>query len=78
MSNAKTGIFSAIGALFGGVIGAYAGKYAAEARPRTRRGPEDVEDAMVVGGATGAVIGAFAAGTIAGETACTVQQLPAK
>lgn len=80
MSNAKTGIFSALGALVGGLAGAAAGRYAAESRPRHRysygdeqrpgrRAPagSEVEDAMVVGGATGAVVGAFLGGTLAGE-----------
>jgi hypothetical protein len=31
------------------------------------RGAPELEDAMVVGGATGAVVGAFLGGTIAGE-----------
>jgi len=77
MSNAKTGLVSAIGALLGGALGAAAGKYAVEARPRyryaeqrpMRRGPggTEVEDAMVVGAASGAVLGAFIGGTVAGE-----------
>lgn len=79
MSNAKTGIWSALGALAGGLAGAAAGKYAAQARPRyrygyaeqplRRRAPggAEVEDAMVVGGAAGAVFGAFLGGTLAGE-----------
>jgi hypothetical protein len=72
MSNAKTGIWSAIGALVGGAAGAMAGQYAISARPRVRyaaargRGDE-IEDAMVVGGAGGAVLGAFLAGALAGE-----------
>ena len=86
MSNARTGFVSAIGALVGGALGAAAGKYASEARPRyryanapmPRRGPSgaDVEDAMVVGGAAGAVLGAFIGGTVAGED--PPPQLPAK
>ena len=78
MSNAKTGLVSAIGALLGGAIGAAAGKYAIEARPRyryanapapmrRRPGGSEVEDAMVVGAASGAVLGAFIGGTVAGE-----------
>jgi uncharacterized membrane protein YfcA len=74
MSNAKTGALAAIGAVLGGVAGAAAGHYAAQLRPRLRyaravraRGDLDIEDAMVVGGATGAVVGAFIGGTIAGE-----------
>lgn len=75
MSNAKTGVLAALGAVLGGAAGAYAGSYAAKMRPRARyanafrfrgRG-QDVEDAMMVGGATGAVVGAFIGGTIAGE-----------
>lgn len=81
MSNAKTGIWSALGALLGGVAGAKAGQYAAESRPRARyahqRGGE-IEDAMVVGGAAGAVAGAFLFGTVAGEEAPTAQPLPPK
>ena len=71
MSNAKTGIWSALGALVGGLAGAAAGRYAAEFRPRGRYeyGPEgaSVEDAMVVGGAAGSVIGAFVGGMVGGE-----------
>ena len=73
MSNAKTGLWSAIGALLGGAAGAAAGKYAVEARPRYRYagrgrpGGSEVEDAMVVGGAAGAVLGAFIGGTASGE-----------
>lgn len=75
MSNAKTGLLSALGAVLGGAAGATAGYYAAQARPslryanapRKRTRGQAVEDAMVVGGATGAVVGAFIVGTIAGE-----------
>jgi hypothetical protein len=71
MSNAKTGLWSAFGALVGGAAGAYAGKYAAEMRPRVRYSAEsggaDVEDAMVIGGAAGAVVGAFIGGTAGAE-----------
>ena len=79
MANAKTGIWSALGAVVGGVAGAMAGRYAAQARPihsyanaphpshRSGIRGRDVEDAMVIGGATGAVVGAFFAGTVAGE-----------
>jgi len=77
MSNARTGLWSAIGAVIGGAAGAAGGYYAAQARPRVRyaNAPlprkrskgQAVEDAMVVGGATGAVVGAFLAGTMAGE-----------
>jgi hypothetical protein len=67
MSNARTGLWSAVGALFGGIAGAAAAKYAAQARPRGRSTGAEVEDAMVVGGATGAVLGAFVAGAAMGE-----------
>lgn len=88
MGNARTGLWSALGALVGGAIGATAGRYAATARPRARSGgggrygdmerygrfatreqggAGEIEDAMVIGGATGAVLGAFVAGTVAGE-----------
>jgi len=78
MSNAKTGLWSALGALLGGIAGGAAGKYAAQTRPRyryaeapllPRRGPAggEVEDAMVIGAASGAVLGAFIAGAAAGE-----------
>lgn len=71
MSNGTTGFWAAAGALLGGIAGAQAGKYAANARPRYQyasapKGAE-VEDAMVIGGAVGAVLGAFVAGTVAGE-----------
>jgi uncharacterized membrane protein YfcA len=72
--NAKTGFWSAVGALAGGFAGAMAGKYAMQERPRyryaeQRRGPAgtEIEDAMVIGGTTGALIGAFLGGTAAGE-----------
>ena len=71
--NAKTGFWSAFGALVGGTAGAYAGKYAAQMRPRqtmqVSRGTE-IEDAMVSGGAAGAMVGSFvgAAGAAPEET----------
>jgi len=84
MSNAKTGLWAAIGALAGGALGATAGHYAAQARPRVRYAAERVrqrratggeaEDAMVIGGAAGAVLGAFIGGTVMGEE--TPPQLP--
>ncbi len=77
MSNAKTGLWSAVGALFGGVAGAYAGKLVAEHAPRKYYGGRNVGDAMAAGAATGAVVGAFAAGTMAGEPTAA-PQLPAK
>lgn len=76
MASAKTGLAAAVGAILGGAAGAAAGRYAALNRPRLRyttgearrksRG-QAVEDAMVVGGATGATLGAFLGGTIAGS-----------
>ncbi len=69
MSNARTGLWSAVGALFGGVVGAYAGKVVAQHAPRKYYGGTNVADAMATGAAGGAVIGAFAAGTMAGEPA---------
>ena len=77
MSNAATGMWSAFGAILGGIAGAAAGKYVAEVRPRGRSvshsRESDVEDAMVVGGATGAVLGAFVAGAVTGEAAPAAQ-----
>lgn len=72
MSNANTGLMSALGALLGGAAGAVAGYYASQVRPRYADSPvsgAQVEDAMVVGGATGAVVGAFIGGTLSGEEA---------
>ena len=66
MSGATTGLWSAFGALLGGALGATAGHYAAKARPRYT-GSEAVEDAMVIGGATGAVVGAFVGGAASGQ-----------
>jgi len=77
VSNAKTGLWSAFGALLGGAAGAAAGHYAAKTRPRYVGGgtsAQQVEDAMVVGGATGAVAGAFIAAALTGEE--TSKQLP--
>lgn len=73
MSNARTGIWSALGALVGGAIGAAGGRYAAQGRPRARytskrASGQEIEDAMVIGGAGGAVLGAFLAGAAAGES----------
>jgi len=71
MSNGTTGFWAAAGAVLGGIAGAQAGKYAAGARPRYQYASEpkgsEVEDAMVIGGAVGAVLGAFVGGTVAGE-----------
>ncbi len=72
MSNAKTGIWSAIGAVLGGAAGVAAGNYAVKMRPSLRyykgrgRG-QATEDAMVMGGAAGAAVGAFLGGAIMGE-----------
>lgn len=69
MSNAKTGLAAAVGAILGGAAGAAAGRYAAQVRPtrRHRTHGQDIEDAMVIGGGVGATVGAFLGGTIAGE-----------
>ena len=51
-------------------MGVAAGHYAAKARPRYAGGTvtgESVEDAMVIGGATGAVVGAFIGGAASGQ-----------
>ncbi len=69
MSNAATGVWSAFGALLGGVAGAAAAKYVVESRPRGRGTREGTEDAMVVGGAAGAVLGSFLAGATMSEAA---------
>jgi|HubBroStandDraft_1064217.scaffolds.fasta_scaffold14595_7 hypothetical protein len=77
MSNAATGVWSALGALLGGVAGAAAAKYVVESRPRGRGNRDrasEVEDAMVVGGAAGAVLGSFVAGATMSEPA-TVPRL---
>lgn len=76
MSDARTGLLSALGAVLGGAAGAAAGYAAARYRPsvqvryahsfRRSRGSE-IEDAMVIGGATGAVVGAFIGGTLASD-----------
>jgi hypothetical protein len=55
--NNKAGFWSAFGAIAGGVVGAAAAKYAVRLRYDV-----NVEDAMVLGGAAGAVIGAFVGG----------------
>ncbi len=82
MSSAKAGLFSALGALLGGAAGAAAGYAAAQYRPRLTyrrrvhaRGAQEVEDAMVVGGAAGAVVGAFIGGSLASDTPAPPQQL---
>lgn len=64
MSNYKTGLAAAAGALVGGALGAAAGFYAQKYRPR--RGG-NIEDAMVIGGATGATLGSFIGASVAGE-----------
>jgi len=69
--NAATGMWSALGAILGGVAGAAAAKYVVERRPRGRGAPHgssEVEDAMVVGGAAGAVLGSFVAGAATAES----------
>lgn len=82
MSNAATGLWSGLGALLGGVAGAFAGKYVAQARPRytyTEDRGHEIEDAMVAGGAAGAVLGAFIGGAAAGEGSPPASsQLPPK
>jgi hypothetical protein len=78
VSNAATGIWSAFGAILGGVAGAAAAKYAVESRPRGRGARDrasEVEDAMVVGGAAGAVLGSFVAGATMGEAAAPTPRL---
>lgn len=80
MSDAKTGLWSAFGALAGGALGAAAGHFAAKHRPRVRysmhsRGQE-IEDAMVVGGAMGAVFGAFIGGAAGAEDPAPSPRLP--
>jgi hypothetical protein len=94
MANPKTGLWSAIGALVGGLAGATTARYIAVTRPRYRYsyneappapaperrrgspiGPE-VEDAMVIGGAAGAMLGAFVGGAVAGEEEPPVQYPP--
>lgn len=78
MSNARTGFWSALGAVAGGAAGAYAGRYVAIHRPRItytgeakhrRSKGQHIEDAMVVGGGVGATLGAFIVGTVAAEEA---------
>lgn len=80
MSNARTGLWSAVCAFVGGVAGAFAGKAIVEYQPRTRYGAPrngEVADGMTTGAATGAIIGAFIGGTVAGETT-PPPTLPAK
>jgi hypothetical protein len=72
LSDARTGLFAALGAVLGGAAGAAAGYAAAKYRPRLSysvraRGAQEIEDAMVIGGAAGAVVGAFVGGTIASK-----------
>jgi hypothetical protein len=82
MSNAKTGVLSAFGALLGGAAGAFAGRYAVQMRPRTqssrRVSYQEVEDAMVIGAGAGSVIGAFVGGTLGGEEAPQVVAVAAR
>jgi hypothetical protein len=65
--NAKTGFWSAFGAFVGGAIGATAGKYATQARPRQQATPAgtEIEDAMVIGGAAGVMLGSFFGAAVA-------------
>jgi hypothetical protein len=79
VNNAK-GLWSAFGALIGGAAGAAAGYAAAQYRPRLTyrrrvhaRGAQEIEDAMVVGGAAGAVIGAFVGGAVGGDGTAPTQ-----
>lgn len=81
--SARTGLWSAFGATLGAVAGAAAGHYAATMRPRVRYVAQrdvtgaDVEDAMVIGGAAGAVLGAFIGGAASGgDTTPAQPQLP--
>jgi hypothetical protein len=88
--NAKTGIWSALGAVVGAVAGATAGHYALQYRPKIRYATEararrvvrarrpssqEMEDAMVIGGAVGATVGAFFGGTVMGEETPPPKQL---
>lgn len=80
MSDAKVGLYSALGAVLGGAAGAAAGYAAAKYRPRVRfsmnsRGSQ-IEDAMVIGGATGAVVGAFIGGTVGSNDPPLLTQNP--
>ncbi len=77
MSNAIGGLWAGLGALAGGALGAYAGKYAAESRPRGYVHGAAVEDAMIVGGGVGSVLGAFLAGTVMGEAKAEEKPPPA-
>lgn len=75
--SAKTGFFSALGAILGGTAGAAAGYAAAKYRPRIQyrtrsvrqRGDSQIEDAMVIGGAAGAVVGAYVGGATSSDPA---------
>lgn len=73
MASARTGVWSALGALVVGAAGALAGREIARAYPdvtyslrRRRGGP--VTDAMVAGGAAGAIVGAFIGGALSGDS----------
>jgi hypothetical protein len=81
MSNARTGLWSALGMLGGIAVGAVAGKAIAQSRPRYQYDPDgpiggEVEDAMVIGGAVGGSIGAFMGGMLSGEPTPAPQQPP--
>lgn len=79
--NAKTGLWSAFGAVVGGAVGAAAGYAAEQYRPRVRYSAAQkgkgavIEDAMVIGGAVGATVGAFIGGA-AGSANPPPPQLP--
>lgn len=73
MASARTGVWSAIGALVVGAAGAFTGREVARRYPVVRyslnrgRGGR-VTDAMVAGGAAGAVVGAFIGGALSGNS----------
>ena len=66
--NTKAGFWSALGAVVGSVVGATAAKYAVQARPRHRYDEDPdgpgVDAASIMGGAAGAIIGAFVGGAV--------------
>ena len=73
--SAKTGLWSAFGALLGGVAGATA---ASMLPPRARYAVAGrAGDTRVVGGAAGAIVGAFLGGALGAESPpAQPQQLP--
>ena len=76
MSNTKTGLLSALGAVLGGAAGAAAGHYATKSRGvRYFKSRRNV-DAVVVGGAAGAVVGAFIGGAVGAEDPAPSRELP--